>query len=106
MGKCPSAGAGIGPPGRTRRADGLQRVGRCAGTEVAGLTRAQFSVLRLVAEGMSNAAVAARLHISERSVESHLLSIYRRLGIAADGRNRRVSAVLTFLEQTGRTWHR
>lgn len=51
-----------------------------AGTEVAGLTPAQFGVPRLVAEGPSNEAAAERLHITERSVESHLLSIYRRCG--------------------------
>lgn len=77
-----------------------------AGTEVAGLTKAQFEVLRLVAEGLSNEAVAERLHISERSVESHLLSTYRRLGVEKEGANRRVRAVLAFLEQTGRTWQR
>ena len=84
----------------------VQRSTPRAGTEVAGLTKAQFSVLRLVAEGLSNEAVADRLHISERSVESHLLSIYRRLGIEKTGTNRRVHAVLTFLEQTGRSWQR
>lgn len=77
-----------------------------AGTEVAGLTKAQFDVLRLVAEGLSNEAAAAQLHISERSVESHLLSIYRSLGVGGEGSNRRVRAVLAFLEQTGRTWQR
>ncbi|NUL44770.1 response regulator transcription factor [Cellulosimicrobium funkei] len=77
-----------------------------AGTPVAGLTAAQFEVLRLVAEGLSNEAVAERLHVSERSVESHLLSIYRRLKVDGDGANRRVRAVLVFLEQTGRTWQR
>lgn len=84
----------------------VQRSRARAGTEVAGLTKAQFSVLRLVAEGLSNEAVAGRLHISERSVESHLLAIYRRLGVEGEGANRRVRAVLAFLEQTGRTWHR
>lgn len=84
----------------------VQRSRPRSGTEVAGLTKAQFDVLRLVAEGLSNESVAKRLHISERSVESHLLAIYRRLGVDRDGANRRVRAVLAFLEQTGRTWHR
>lgn len=75
-----------------------------AGSDVAGLTPAQFGVLRLVAEGLSNQAVAERLGINERSVESHLKSIYQRLGIDGAGHNRRVAAVLAFLEQTGRSW--
>ncbi|GAA1483918.1 response regulator transcription factor [Brachybacterium fresconis] len=84
----------------------VQRSRPRAGTPVAGLTTAQFDVLRLVAEGLSNEAVAGRLHLSERSVESHLLAIYRRLGVDGEGANRRVRAVLVFLEQTGRTWQR
>lgn len=84
----------------------VQRSTPRTGTEVAGLTKSQFAVLRLVAEGLSNEAVAQRLHITERSVESHLLAIYRRLGIERTGTNRRVHAVLAFLEQTGRSWRR
>jgi len=82
----------------------VQRSEPKAGTAVSQLTNAQFGVLRLVAEGMSNQAVAEKLNINPRSVESHLKSIYQRLGIDGDGSNRRVAAVLTFLEQTGRTW--
>jgi len=82
----------------------VQRSEPRAGTPVAGLTAAQFQVLRMVAEGMSNQAVAEHLGINTRSVESHLKAIYSRLGIDGDGSNRRVAAVLAFLEQTGRTW--
>jgi DNA-binding NarL/FixJ family response regulator len=74
------------------------------GSAVAELTPAQFQVLRLIAEGLSNQAAGERLGINERSVESHLQAVYQRLGIAGDGRNRRVAAVLAFLEQTGRAW--
>jgi DNA-binding NarL/FixJ family response regulator len=82
----------------------VQRSTPRADSAVAELTPAQFQVLRLVAEGLSNAAAAARIGIAERSVESHLKSIYQRLGIDGSEQNRRVAAVLTFLEQTGRTW--
>jgi len=82
----------------------VQRSTPRTGSAVAELTAAQFGVLRLVAEGMSNQAAADRLGINERSVESHLKSIYQRLGIDGEGTNRRVAAVLAFLEQTGRSW--
>lgn len=82
----------------------VQRSDPRSGSAVASLTRAQFAVLRLVAEGLSNQAAAQRLGINERSVESHLKSVYQRLGIDGEGHNRRVAAVLAFLEQTGRSW--
>lgn len=82
----------------------VQRSTPRPGSAVAELTRAQFGVLRLVAEGLSNHAAADRLGINERSVESHLKSIYQRLGIDGGDHNRRVAAVLAFLEQTGRSW--
>ena len=82
----------------------VQRSEPRAGSAIAELTPAQFGVLRLIAEGLSNEAAAERLGINTRSVESHLKSIYQRLGIDGDGTNRRVAAVLAFLEQTGRSW--
>jgi len=82
----------------------VQRSTPRARTAVAELTPAQFQVLRLVAEGWSNQGVAERLGLSERSVESHLQAIYQRLRISGDEHNRRVAAVLAFLEQTGRSW--
>ncbi|MFC8597199.1 MULTISPECIES: response regulator transcription factor [unclassified Isoptericola] len=82
----------------------VQRSTPRPGSAVAELTPAQFGVLRLVAEGLSNHAAAERLGINERSVESHLKSIYQRLGVEGGDHNRRVAAVLAFLEQTGRSW--
>ncbi len=71
-------------------------------TPLAALTESQISVLRLVAQGFSNAAVAGLLGLSPRSVESHLLGIYKMLGIASGDTNPRVTAVLAFLQQTSR----
>lgn len=82
----------------------LKRAEPRLGTDVSSLTGAQLKILRLVAEGLSNAAVAGALHLSERSVESHLLKVYQTLGIDREGTNRRVAAVLMFLQQTGRRW--
>ncbi|WP_433221996.1 response regulator transcription factor [Dactylosporangium sp. CS-047395] len=62
------------------------------------LSGRERDVLALVAEGHSNAAVAARLHLAERTVESHMRAIFQKLRIPDTGdRHRRVMAVLTYL---------
>ncbi len=48
------------------------------GTE---LTEAEHRVAELVAAGLSNAEVAARLFMAQRTVEAHLSKIYRKLGV-------------------------
>ncbi|SCF10472.1 DNA-binding response regulator, NarL/FixJ family, contains REC and HTH domains [Micromonospora viridifaciens] len=45
------------------------------------LTRRETDVLVLVAEGLSNRAVAQRLHLTEGTVKSHLARIYAKLGV-------------------------
>jgi DNA-binding NarL/FixJ family response regulator len=55
----------------------------------AGLTEREVDVLRLVAVGLSDAEVAQQLFLSVRTVNAHLRSIYRKLGVrsrAAAGR--------------------
>ncbi|MFI5611296.1 LuxR C-terminal-related transcriptional regulator [Amycolatopsis sp. NPDC051903] len=64
----------------------------------AALTPREREVLELMAEGCSNAAIAARLHFSEGAVGKHTAGIFGKLGIAAsDDTNRRVLAVLAYL---------
>ena len=46
----------------------------------AGLTAREFEVLRLVAQGMTNAQVARELYLSPRTVHRHLNSVYNKLG--------------------------
>lgn len=61
-------------------------------------------VLGLVAEGRSNQAIAARLHITERTVESHVTKTFLQLGLTDDpGSHRRVLAVLAYLRHQGMT---
>jgi DNA-binding NarL/FixJ family response regulator len=65
---------------------------------LAGLTERERQVLSLVGEGLSNAALADRLHVTERTVEAHITAIFAKLGLADEpGIHRRVLAVLTFL---------
>ncbi|MEU8263802.1 response regulator transcription factor [Micromonospora sp. NPDC048999] len=54
------------------------------------LTRRETDVLALVAQGLSNRAVAARLHLTEGTVKSHLARIYTKLGV--DSRTAAVAA--------------
>jgi DNA-binding NarL/FixJ family response regulator len=49
----------------------------------AGLTSREVDVLRLVALGLSDADVAGRLVLSVRTVNAHLRSIYRKLGVSS-----------------------
>src|SRR6266516_4899048 len=73
--------------GRRRREDPLE-----------ALTEREQEVLGLVAEGLSNKAIAARLFVTERTVEAHVKQIF--LGLRLDTNpesHRRVLAVLAYL---------
>lgn len=50
--------------------------------QATGLTERELSILRLVAEGMSNLEIANRLFVTEQTVKFHLSNIYRKLGVA------------------------
>jgi DNA-binding NarL/FixJ family response regulator len=62
------------------------------------LTPREREVLALMAEGRSNAAIAARMFVTEKAVSKHTNSIFMRLGLPpSEDDNRRVLAVLTYL---------
>lgn len=70
---------------------------------LAKLTRRESEVLALMAEGRSNAAIAAALVITERAVEKHVTNIFAKLDLpVTEDDHRRVLAVLRFLDSTGR----
>lgn len=72
------------------------------GSRVARLTKRQFEVLRAVARGLSNQAIADEFKFSLKTVVAHLTAIYATLGIP-EGSNPRVHAVLEFLQETERS---
>jgi DNA-binding NarL/FixJ family response regulator len=62
------------------------------------LSPREREVLGLMAEGRSNAAIAAALHVSEKAVAKHISSIFTKLDLSMDtDDNRRVLAVLAWL---------
>jgi DNA-binding NarL/FixJ family response regulator len=66
---------------------------------LAGLTEREQQVLALMAEGRSNAAIAERLFLGLKTIESYVNTLFTKLGLApAPDDNRRVLAVLTYLE--------
>jgi DNA-binding NarL/FixJ family response regulator len=95
--------------------DGLQRVadgGTVLDPEVVGqllvrrrrddplraLTPREREVLGLMAEGLSNGAVARKMVVSDGAVEKHVRNIFTKLGLYQDEeQHRRVLAVLTYL---------
>jgi DNA-binding NarL/FixJ family response regulator len=64
------------------------------------LTVRERDVLQLMAEGRSNEGISNTLVLSERTVETHVSSIFSKLGLTASPTDhRRVLAVLTYLRQ-------
>lgn len=69
---------------RTRRLARRHRIPENRGRrEGAVLTQRQADVVRLACEGLSNAEIASRLFLSERTVETHLHTAYSRLNVAS-----------------------
>lgn len=58
----------------------------------------EIDILYLVAEGLPNKLIAARLGVAERTVATHLERLYRRLGV-----HTRVQAVIVWMADTERT---
>jgi len=70
---------------------------------VARLTPRQQEVLKLIAEGHNNAAIAQRLFLSEKSVETYINSIYQELNLSNEPYiHARVKATLAYLESSQR----
>nr|WTB28370.1 response regulator transcription factor [Streptomyces sp. NBC_00830]WTB35712.1 response regulator transcription factor [Streptomyces sp. NBC_00830] len=64
------------------------------------LTPREREVLELMAQGRSNAAIAAQLVVTERAITKHTANIFTKLALApSDDDNRRVLAVLAYLDR-------
>ena len=64
---------------------------------LADLTNRERDVLSLVAEGHTNNAIAERLFLTTRTVETHMTNVFAKLGLASETGHRRVLAVLAHL---------
>jgi DNA-binding NarL/FixJ family response regulator len=73
---------------------------RSAGGPLEALTPREREVIALMAEGRSNAAIAAELVLTVGAVEKHIASIFMKLRLAPSGTDhRRVLAVLAYLQE-------
>ncbi|NUR86934.1 MAG: response regulator transcription factor [Nonomuraea sp.] len=72
--------------------------GPATSPQLARLSERERQVLALMAEGLSNQAIGARLFLSDSAISKYTTSLFGKLGLADDEHtNRRVQAVLTYL---------
>lgn len=89
-----AAGESVVEPARAQELVGHRR----REDPLAGLTPREREVLALMAEGRTDRGIREALWLSQKTVEAHVRSIFRKLDLpATPSDNRRVHAVLTFL---------
>lgn len=71
---------------------------RATGSPLLALTERELDVLRAMAQGQTNVAIAAQLFVSESAVSKHVASIFAKLGLTEDRAiDRRVTAALRYV---------
>jgi DNA-binding NarL/FixJ family response regulator len=71
-------------------------------SRIARLTQRELDVLKEMAQGRSNPAIAVALSLSQSSIEKHVNAIFTKLGLSEEPRiHRRVTAVVTYLKESG-----
>lgn len=90
--------------GRAGGGGGTSSAGRAGGRdELAELSPREREVLALMAQGRSNNAIADELHLTTRTVETHVRGVFQRLALPDEAEhNRRVLAVLAYLRSERR----
>jgi DNA-binding NarL/FixJ family response regulator len=80
------------------------RKARLAASRLRELNARELDVLRQMAQGKTNPAIAEALALSGSAIEKHINAIFSKLGLSEEPQvHRRVAAVLTFLRETTHT---
>ena len=79
----------------------LRRIRPKPGSRLTNLRSQELRVLELMAQGLSNVAIAEELFVGQKTVENYSRGIYQVLGLSRNGiGSTRVQAVLAFLSET------
>jgi DNA-binding NarL/FixJ family response regulator len=79
----------------------LDRRSKKPDSPLSELTAGELDVLRLMAESMSNNAIASQLSIAVGTVEKRIAAVFSKLGVPEESDvNRRVAAVLIYLKES------
>ena len=62
---------------------GARAPGKTDGTGIESLTERELQVARLVVDRKTNPEIAAELFLSQKTVETHLRNIFRKVGVAS-----------------------
>ena len=84
----------------------VNRSSRLHASPLRELSRRELDVLREMAQGKTNTAIGATLHLSESAVEKYVSAIFLKLGLTEENHlHRRVGAVLAFLRDEAAERH-